>query len=157
MNIVPVSRASMNFTVFSSPCLLLFTRSLVLTHQQGQTLWKHTLQHSQKITLHNLNKYKAICHCHVRVAPFSVCPRRLSYPPPYPHSFSTPCLLCPDTAAGSSNGDCINPSQRTLTFTSVQLEVIVQEHTHKHMFLKSVRTHTIGFNKRFLKNYGLVQ
>lgn len=38
LNIVPVSRASTNLIVFSSPLLLLFKRLLLLTHQQGQTL-----------------------------------------------------------------------------------------------------------------------
>lgn len=97
LNIVPAGRASTDFNVCSSPRLLIFTSSLVLTHQWGQTLWKHALQHSQNITLHNLNKYKAICHCHVRVAPFCVCLHCLSHPPPY--STTAPTLPPPRPAS----------------------------------------------------------
>ncbi len=105
---------------------------------------ENTLKNSQKITFHNLNKYKAICHCHVRELPISLSALTGSL-------ILLPCLLCLTAAAGSSNGDCINPLQRALTFASVQLEVIVQEHTHTHTHrftFSCVHIHTAGMSRR---------
>lgn len=60
-NILIATGAYSSSTVCFPLCLL------VSVNSSAGSITKNTLQGSQKITLHHLNKYKAICHCHVRV------------------------------------------------------------------------------------------
>lgn len=72
--LLPPAHLTVNFIVSGSPRRR-FANLLALIRQRLRRS-EHTLQHGRNITFHNLNKYKAICHCHVKVAPSSVCPRR---------------------------------------------------------------------------------